>query len=197
MIEIPLPHESQLLPLVGQPGWTPAHEVKYLCWLARQVPGDILEIGCNNGQTTLELATACPDKTIYACDWTGEPTMDLAQRGEQPPPERLCELARHLPHVRVFNSPSADLAYERLDLGLIFIDGDHSYDGVRLDTEKALRYFAAHPAGERGTRYILWHDCYPEAPHWCGVWRYLGGLVASTGWALRRVQGTWLARLAL
>ena len=139
---IPLPPESQSHPLIGNPGWTPHHEVKYLCWLARQVTGDILEIGCNNGQTTLELAIACPDKTVYGCDWTGAPTMCDSQRGEQPDPARFCELARHLPNVRVFNCKSEELAYESLDLGLIFIDGDHSYEGVKKDTEKALSYFA-------------------------------------------------------
>lgn len=217
---IPLPPESQSHPLIGNPGWTPHHEVKYLCWLARQVTGDILEIGCNNGQTTLELAIACPDKTVYGCDWTGAPTMCDSQRGEQPDPARFCELARHLPNVRVFNCKSEELAYESLDLGLIFIDGDHSYEGVKKDTEKALSYFARkmqnaecrmqktatgspilHSSFPLLHSYIVWHDCYPEAPDWCGVWRYLQDLLATpvselpfpTSLEIQRVAGTWLA----
>jgi hypothetical protein len=58
--------ESQADPLLGTPGRTKPEEVKSIRWLAKQTSGNILEIGCNDGQTTLELATALLDTTVYA-----------------------------------------------------------------------------------------------------------------------------------
>ncbi len=66
----------------------------------------------------------------------------------------------------------------------IFIDGDHSLEGVRIDTEVAVRLLA--PGG-----IIAWHDCLDGAPDWVGVKRYLTGL--SMELDLVQVEGTWLA----
>ena len=64
-----------------------------------------------------------------------------------------------------------------------FVDGSHSYDYVKNDTEKLLRLLA--PSGV-----IVWHD-YCRA--WPGVVRYLNEL--GTTLPLRYVDGTTLVYL--
>ena len=48
-------------------------------------------------------------------------------------------------------------------MDLVFVDGDHSYEAVKNDSEKALRMLA--PGG-----IILWHDFAAKTP---GIVRYM------------------------
>lgn len=191
----PLPPESQEGALVGSPGWTPHHEVKWLRWFAGRVGGDILEIGCNNGQTTLELATAWPQKQVFALDYTGADTpMCDGQRSEQPGAAQVCEMARHLPNVTVLDQPSGTLSYERdcPNAGFVFIDGDHSYEGVSKDTELAMGHaeFVKRTSGR--VVVIVWHDVCETHPEWVEVLKYLEREIAP--WrSVSRVEGTWVA----
>ena len=71
---------------------------------------------------------------------------------------------------------------------LIFIDADHSYEGVRHDTELALPLIA--PTG-----YIVWHDYanwgYFDGKN--GVPEYLKELTEQRGLLLARMAGSDLA----
>src|SRR5947209_8147448 len=130
MKEIELPPESQLVSLFHKPGFTPPNEVKYLVWLARQTVGNILELGCHDGQTTIELAKGCLDKKVVGVDYTGsDVTLCPEQRWEKPDGEKIGRLVRGMSNVAIFDQKSADIDYASFAcaIGFIFIDADHSY----------------------------------------------------------------------
>jgi len=171
------PPESQVRELCYAPEWHLSQDVKFLCWLARvRVPASlgILEIGCDRGQLTRELAVACPFRTIYAQDYA------LPYRGE------VGQIAVHLPNVVVLTSPSLMLRYDHLNLGLIFLDGDRSTPGVVADTIKAWGYFrdTSNPG------FIVWHDAQPGSES--GVRPYLENRIDPFH-EVTFVNGTWLA----
>ena len=78
------------------------------------------------------------------------------------------------------------------EVGFVFLDGDHSYDGVRVDTEKALEYFAATAGKKKERRFMVWHDVSELHPGWVGVLDYLRKEVAPY-YDVKRVKDTWLA----
>ena len=168
------------------PRLTPANEVKILCWLIKQGTGNVVEIGCNKGLTTRDLAILNPEKIIYAVDYLGaDSCMSQEQKREKPKAENLCIFARDLWNVVCINKNSAELNYESLNnIKFIFIDGDHSYKGVKEDTEKALKYLCNNSGG-----ILVWHDYYEEAPNWIGVKEY----VNSLGIEVEHIKGTRLA----
>jgi hypothetical protein len=92
--------------------------------------------------------------------------------------------ARDLKNVVVLHADSAQLNYDALvDVGLVFIDGSHSFEDVRADTECALQYFRRRQLGT-----IVWHD-YRSELDWCGVKPYLDSL----GMNIFHIDNTWLA----
>jgi hypothetical protein len=168
------------------PRLTSAKEVKFLCWLAHQTDGNIVEIGCNKGLTTRDLARTNPGKLVYAVDYfASRSRLNDRQRGERPSPDEFCVHARELENVVVLHAESARLNYGALrGVKLVFIDGDHTFDGVRADTEQARRHLELNGGG-----FLVWHDYYDGAPEWVGVKRY----VDSLDLAVEHVAGTWLA----
>lgn len=152
--------------------------------------GNILEIGCNEGYTTALLGSAFADKTIYGIDCAELPDIAFEQKWEIPDATRIGIHAKGLPNVKVLSQDSTNLNYHYFnDIGTIFIDGDHSYSGVKADTEKALGFFSS-----RGNGLIIWHDSYDGAPKWCGVWKYLNELKTG-GLDIQFVPHTWIAYL--
>lgn len=191
---VALPESVRSLPIYGSCGWTPEWDVRALLHLFEHVPGDIVEIGCNNGQTTRHMAMHFPLRRVFAIDWVGdETTMVAPQRGEQPDPRRLCECARALPNVTVINQPSQTVSMTDHGMGnvrCVFIDGDHSRQGVRLDSEKWMAFLGS--AFVTGTGIIVWHDVREDVPDWCQVLPYLRDELSATR-HIYRIKDTWLA----
>lgn len=187
MVSLDIPPECAAIPLDETIGrLTPVHEVRYLCWLAGTAPGNWVEIGCNKGLTTRDIAAHNPRKIIYAVDWFAGDGMAEEQKGERPGPHDFCVYARRLRNVVCLHARSAEINYRALvDVGVVFIDGDHSHAAVKADTEAALEYFR----DRRGGGIIVWHDYYEDAPRWVGVKPY----VDSLDLPLERIRGTWLA----
>lgn len=77
------------------------------------------------------------------------------------------------------------------NVDLIFVDGDHSYDGVAHDTELAFEF--AHE-----DTVFLWHDFYrfpnyiAEGPERRGVYPYLNELADRGSLKLHHIAGTYL-----
>lgn len=161
-------------PLSGTFPW----ECQWLIDKARTISGDILEIGTYKGATARELALAYPGLKIFCVDaalpWYGQK------------PEQVGHLAKDLPNVYLTIQNSRTYAYPPT-LGMIFIDGDHSWEGVRIDTERALDYFR----NRSGT--IVWHDYDPTHE----VLPYLNWIHRVNGLKIKHVQCTQLAFLDL
>ncbi len=74
---------------------------------------------------------------------------------------------------------------------MIFVDGDHGYEGVRRDTEYAVRL-----AGPNAT--LLWHDFYifpnylREGPEKRGVFPWLNEFAVIGGFQLYHIIGTYI-----
>ena len=112
--------------------YTKPHEVRALLWLASKHPGAIVEIGANSGRTTSQLANHFRYRTIYAIDRLQTEGMAREQVAEVPSPSDFCAFANALPNVLPIIQDGAALRYDLLsDVGFVFIDGDHSYKGVR------------------------------------------------------------------
>lgn len=139
-------------------------------------PKNLLEIGTFNGNTTLQMALNAPeDAIIHTLDLpplevaTKEPvlTSDLPFILEKDKRQRKYLNSRASFKIRQYlgDSTSYDFklfAQNRL-LDFVFIDGGHSYECVKSDTQKTLQLLA--PGG-----IILWHDF---IPHYSGIYRYL------------------------
>ena len=151
-------------------------------------PRRLVEIGTLHGNTTRHLALNLPDSCIYTIDLpedsdpmsTGMKKDDLHLiRGR-----RLGEEYRSDPSVRNVTQLLGDTAtMDFPEAELFYIDGSHTYEYVKNDTEKAIRQGAANT--------IIWHDCDSTHP---GVTRWLREMV-DQGFPVRRVAGTILAVL--
>lgn len=193
----PFPNEALKIRLSATTGWTAPHEVQCLIHYASAIGGgDILEVGCNEGEVTRELALAFPDRKVIGVDWThGESTMAPEQRGERPAIGRAGARAKSLANVRIIDCPSTSLSVEEHGLQtvrVVFIDGDHTFDGVKADSEKWIAHFE-----KQGAPWcILWHDAQEDAPPWVGVCRYLTRLARDKfPLSLSRIEGTRVAVL--
>jgi predicted O-methyltransferase YrrM len=128
-------------------------EAAHLFRLARSLgPATIVEIGRFKGGSTVVFATAKhPDATLWSFDLAGEraPGIDGAEFDA----EIAATLARFARNrgVHLVRADSRTAEHPEGGCDLLFIDGDHSYEGVRADYEHwrgALR-----PGG-----HLLFHD---------------------------------------
>ena len=135
-------------------------------------PLHILEIGTCDGATTLNMAINCEEAAIFTIDLPlgyaetllPESDLDLINRRlvgksfiSQPAAKRItqiyCDSARY------------DFAEIGVFFDLIFIDGSHTYEYVKNDTEKTLPLLAPGAV-------MLWHDCCAMGQNY-GVYQYL------------------------
>jgi predicted O-methyltransferase YrrM len=162
--------------------------------IAFRRPKVLLEIGTFDGNTTLQMALNAPAGSVVH-------TIDLPpeeSRTKQPisPSDvpfisdagkarrkylRSSVEAKVVQHL----GDSTDFGFEAFTgqgaIDLAFIDGGHSYECVRSDTENVMRHLA--PNGV-----VMWHDF---SPLWTGVYRYLNELSAAR--RLVHIRGTTLA----
>jgi len=177
MKTIPYPEEAGSTVVSLPQPYTIEAEAKLIVWLSKQIPfGNILEVGCANGYLTKALAEANPAKTVYALDWSFNPGLSVHQEAERP--DVVASRALHLPNVIAINGDSKRFDYPA-GIGFVFIDGDHSDEGVQADTGRALDYQPS---------IIAWHDYRPES-QWQGVARLLDRL-SNEGMVLSQIEGT-------
>jgi hypothetical protein len=182
-----------------EPGMLPSHEAMVLLAIAvAENPDAILEIGTYMGHTTKLLAENLPDATIHTVDLPLE--ADPVDSSESAIPRD----DHHLIHRRVVgrefvgqpcelqirqhlhDTASWDFA-AAVDASLYFIDGSHTYEYVKNDSEKCLEKC-------RGAAVFLWHDCddlHPGIQRFIREWRAIGRdvrLIADTTLAYRKVE---------
>ena len=186
-----------LLDPVARNGNVSLLELLVLIHLVRAArPRVIFEIGTFDGRTALNLAANAPETaTVLTLDlpaaaWNSTalplaPGEDLLVKKES-----SGERFRTSPwgrKIRQLHGDSASFDFSPWHGGadFVFIDGSHSLEYVRNDTEKALALL------RDGHGVIVWHD-YGQMP---GVTTHLNDLHATGGhWAgLRQIEGTALA----
>lgn len=173
---VPYPEEARRpIALVNHGLATQLHEVQWLVWKAAQVPGNILEIGTHLGATARAMAMAFPTRMVHTVD-DPRAVVHPEQQHEVLPEKDIGRLIRGLTNVRRHRPP---FDYRGTDIGLAFIDGDHSFDAVKRDTEAALKH----------ARTVVWHDVFEQPHPWVKVYEYL----TKAGIPAIRVAGTNLA----
>jgi precorrin-6B methylase 2 len=167
------------------PRYTPTKDIKAVIWLSRKCDGNILEIGCNSGITTNELCKFNPDKKIYALDYL-QASQTISEEQKKEVPDKIGSLINKNCNVEIINKNSREFDFNDLkDVGFIFIDGDHSFESVKRDTEQSMNYIF-----KRGKGTICWHD-YRKNPSWCGVKKLLDRLSARI--PIKHFEGTLVA----
>jgi len=122
-----------------------------LLWKAvKATSGNILEIGRNlAGSTVLLAAAAGPDREIYSID----------KRSNE---DRACKsyLARseHKQRVHLLVADSR-AALQNLKFGFLFVDGDHTFEGVLADL---VAHWNAVRATDEMTGLVAFHDALPN-----------------------------------
>lgn len=154
-------------------------DIVSLCILCRALNAkEIFEIGTFHGYTTLHLAmNSTDDARIYTLDLGEEAraSLGVTKIDRQVIQERAdhCCFADHPASAKIQrlygDSANFDFSSFAGKVDLFFIDGAHSYEYVKSDTENALK--CCHPGSA-----IAWHD-YGRAQF--GVTRYLDELAGD------------------
>ena len=152
-------------------------------------PKSIFEIGTASGQGTLLMARQAPEATIDTLD-LGRAQAAFGVQHDLPPWSEVESIGAayretaHANRVTQHFGDSATFDYdpfsERMDL--VFVDGAHTYEYVRSDSENALRMLSPNGA-------IVWDDCNYRNP---GVAKALLELHAAST-PVYRVHGTRFA----
>lgn len=186
----------QLSDFHGRTGNVTLHELLSITAIVRhRAPRVLFEIGTFDGNTALQMALNCAeDSRVYTLDLPPNASADEAAADLDPHDSTYIEDEQKLERrftkssvahkvVQCFGDSATFDFNEVAQDGrpeLVFIDGSHSYDYVRSDTEKARAVLA--PGGA-----ILWHD---YTPAWPGVMEYLSALSGEL--PLRHIEGTTL-----
>ena len=143
-----------------------------LIQLAKEcAPKRVLEIGIYEGATTVNLLRECDTiESYFGVDMLCPPAINDKQPS---PPGRLVNDKRF--HLLLPDNGSRDLHAGEIQADLVFIDGDHSFNGCMWDSLLAIH---ANP------RMIIWHDYYP--PRTLFIKNLLQGRnpINGVGWCL-------------
>jgi len=162
--------------------------------IAFRRPKVLLEIGTFDGNTTLQMALNAPaGAVVHTIDLPPEESRTrqpvspsdvpfihdaLKVRRKYQDSSVEAKVVQHL-------GDSTDFGFEAFTrqgaIDFAFVDGGHSYECVKSDTENVMRHLA--PDGV-----VMWHDF---TPLWSGVYQYLTELAASR--PLVHIRGTSLA----
>jgi predicted O-methyltransferase YrrM len=190
---VPLAHflssaDTVVRPFAFREGGSLPTDLLLLRALARRVPGcRYLEIGTWRGESAANVAEVAAE--VFTLNLSDEEIRALGL------PERYIELhgffSKPRPNVRHLhgNSATYDLAGLGGPFDVIFIDGDHRYEAVRIDTQRVFE----HLVGPRTT--VVWHDAsrQPGEPRWEVLAGLLDGLPASATGQLVQVENTLCA----
>jgi predicted O-methyltransferase YrrM len=132
-------------------------------------PRTLLEIGTGLGGTTLLLAqVAAPDAIVVTIDLPTGPSPQRLLDAALRPGQKIYVLRRDSHQSETVAKVRSIIESEQLDL--LFIDGDHSYDGVQED-------FRLYSSLVRGGGWIAFHDIVPGPVEFVGgvpeFWRQL------------------------
>ncbi len=192
---VELPTHPSMTSSLGGMVLSPAEAVSLALLARNSSPRCILEIGTASGGTTRLLALNAPDAVVHTLDLPPHETQTLLQGTDAGFIESRTvgvafagtrEAARIVQHFG--DSAEFDFGSIPSRVGLAFIDGSHSYEYVRSDTEKVLSVMA-----EDGI--IVWHDYGGGVALGYGVTEYLAEIQRDLGVCLIRGTSLGVARL--
>jgi predicted O-methyltransferase YrrM len=179
----------------GSDGSVNLAELCDLASLCRSLrPRAVFEFGTLNGRTTTSLAANAPaDARIYTLDLPPEEQATLLHApGDElyrPNWEGTMHYAKSAHGHKVVqiwsDSAKFDAGAFAGSIDVVFIDGSHSYEYVRNDSEKALQMISSGGV-------IVWHD---YTVFWPGVIQYLHELAAVH--PVKHIKGTRMAILVM
>lgn len=148
----------------GIRGWLSLDEAKLLAVLASKIPSeyDIVEIGSFQGRSTCALAVGLKMgrcKRIHAID-THRGLPGIFPETTLPILQANLRSKHFTKNVTIHLGTSEDNArsWRGKSIGLLFVDGDHSYESVKCDYEAWLPHLA--PGG-----FIAFHDSNQPGPN--------------------------------
>ena len=164
-----------------------------LAILVAETPKEILEIGTFMGHTTRQMAESLETAIVHTVD------LPASFSPKHDPNQKLPKDDFHLINRRVLLSREfkdrtcanriiqhfADSGWDFREAGrptFYFIDGSHTYEYCKNDSEKCFAF-----AGEHSV--LLWHDCDDSHP---GVVRFLSEC-RRQGMDIKRIAGTPIA----
>ncbi len=116
----------------------PVRQAAYLFGFVRQTrPRKVIEIGRHKGGSTMLIAAAMHGEGEFWSIDIGEKESRLRQAGMRPYDEQIQDLCRRAglnATLLVGDSRTLEIATDQIDMA--FIDGDHSYEGVKIDFER-------------------------------------------------------------
>lgn len=118
--------------------------------LAEQFKGQYLEIGTWRGESLAVVADACSQCTSVSL---GEPELRQLGLGDKHIAVQNI-FSKDIPNVLYIKANSLSFDFQSLNqkYDLIFVDGDHSFEGVRSDTSKVFELLRNEDS------VIVWHD---------------------------------------
>jgi len=195
---IPQTPDNELMALKCTPhpkrvwGYLQEDEAQRLTWLAARVPADkaIVEIGSLRGRSTCRLglgAAAGLGAHVWAIDTWGPYSPASGLKGGDQHRERfdfnidLFGLGAQVTPIRADSREIAKV-WQR-EIGLLFIDGEHTYEGIRGDYEGFHEHVVA-------GGWLAIHDYYED---WVDIIRFVNETVfPSDDWETANLRCTLL-----
>jgi predicted O-methyltransferase YrrM len=180
VVVIETPYEAVVIPELsagailneGFPGFREDYLLLH-CLMRREQPARVMEIGTNIGNGTTIIKNAVPEAEVFSLDLPPDQVHKSLIRSDG-----SCRVgsACRVPYTQLWgDSRTFDFEpYAPLDAW--FIDGNHVYENVFIESELAQITEA---------RLIVWHDCDIK-----GVWRGVTDAMRKSDFDLHRVPDT-------
>ncbi len=116
----------------------PVRQAAYLFGFVRETqPRKVVEIGRHKGGSTLMIAAAMRAQGEFWSIDIGEKESRLRQTGMRPYDEQIADLCRRSGlNATLLVGDSRVIEINTGALDMVFIDGDHSYEGAKIDFER-------------------------------------------------------------